>query len=105
MPQIILKGVTPEQCSQAAPLLSKQVSEAIQVPAEHIVVEYNAVNFYRMGQLDQNSTMAEVLWKKRPQELQQKVAKIIADILKSTGCKTVEVIYQNLDMNDFYEFL
>lgn len=104
MPQIVLKGVSRQLTEKISGELSREVAAIISVPQEHIVVEHNDVLFYRMGKPDPESAMAFVLWKKRPPELQEQVAGAIAHILKGAGCKTVEVVYTNLDMNDFYEF-
>ena len=34
----------------------------------------------------------------------EKVAKALADLLLAEGSRPVEIIYQNLDMDDFYEY-
>ena len=53
---------------------------------------------------DARSAMVVIQWKQRPKELQEKVAKALADLLLAEGSRPVEIIYQNLDMDDFYEY-
>ena len=56
------------------------------------------------GKADAQSAMVVIQWKQRPKELQEKVAKALADLLLAEGSRPVEIIYQNLDMDDFYEY-
>lgn len=56
------------------------------------------------GKADAQSAMVVIQWKQRPKELQEKVAKALADLLLQEGSRPVEIIYQNLDMDDFYEY-
>ena len=48
--------------------------------------------------------MVVIQWRKRPRELQEQVAEALARLLLAEGSRPVEVIYQNLDMDDFYEY-
>ena len=60
--------------------------------------------FFRGGVADPQSAMVVIQWKQRPKELQEQVAKALADLLLAEGSRPVEVIYQNLNMDDFYEY-
>lgn len=104
MPQIIVKNVEKEKLKVLAPDIAKAVADIIGVPQQHIVVEHNDVTFFRGGVLDTKSAMVWVSWKKRPREMQYNVAKALSEIFKPAGYSPVEVIYDNLDMDDFYEF-
>ena len=42
--------------------------------------------------------------KTRPREMQKAVAEKLSEIIVGEGTDTVEVLYTNLDMSDFYEF-
>ena len=104
MPQVVLKNVSKQHFENLAGIIAEKIAEVIEVPSEHIVVEYSETSFIRGGKQDKDSAMAWIYWKKRTPELQEKVAKVLADILMEVGYRPVEVIYQNLDMNDFYEY-
>ncbi len=104
MPQIILKNMSEEKVEGLALKLSKRVAEIIDVPTGHIVVERADTTLYRNGRKDELCAMAWVSWKKRGPEMQQKVSRAIADILFEEGYDRAEVIFDNLDMNDFYEY-
>ncbi len=104
MPQIIVKNVEKEKLRVLAPEIVEKVSSIINVPQAHIVVEHNDITFFRGGYEDKDSAMVWVSWKKRPRELQLAVAQALSDILQAAGYRPVEVIYDNLDMDDFYEF-
>ena len=104
MPQVIVKGISKERTAALAPDIVKAVASIISVPEDWIVVEHNDVTFFRCGKPDNNSAMVLIQWKQRPREMQEKAAKAVANLLLAEGCKPVEVIYQNLDMNDFFEY-
>lgn len=104
MPQIVVKNVSRDKTALLAPALAEKVVQIIQVPKEHIVVEYSQSEFFRGGVPDTDSAMVWVYWKKRTPRLQKAVAEAIAPVFKEIGYSTVEVVYCNLDMNDFYEF-
>lgn len=104
MPQIIVKNMSLETAARLAPQIAETVAGIIEVPQEHIVVEYTPVSFFRGGQEDKESAMAWIYWKKRTPELQKAVADALADILLKAGFAKAEIVYSNLDMNDFYEY-
>lgn len=104
MPQIMIKNVDLETVRKISGKISSSVAEIINVPIEHIVVEYNNVEFFRCGEKDEKTAMIWVSWKKRPAELQEKVAKALAEILFEEGYSPVETVYDNLNMDDFYEY-
>ena len=99
MPQVIVKGISREKTAALAPRIAETVASIIAVPEEWIVVEHNEVAFFRGGKADARSAMVVIQWKQRP-----KVAKALADLLLAEGSRPVEIIYQNLDMDDFYEY-
>ncbi len=104
MPQVILKGVTPERCEKLSAPIADRLAELINVPVEHIVVEHNDCLFFRGGMKDDGLCMVMVQWKTRPREMQKAVAEKLSEIIMGEGTDTVEVLYTNLNMNDFYEF-
>ena len=104
MPQVVLKNVSREKAVQLAPSIAKTVSEIINVPIEHIVVEHSETEFFRGGAKDAGSRMVWIYWRKRTPEMQKKVADALGVILKDAGYLPVEIVYSNLDMNDFYEY-
>lgn len=104
MPQVIVKGISREKTAALAPRIAETVSSIIAVPREWIVVEHNDVAFFRGGEADPHSAMVVIQWRKRPRELQEQVAETLARLLLAEGSRPVEVIYQNLDMDDFYEY-
>ena len=104
MPQIILKNLSEEKVEELALRLSRRVARIIDVPVGHIVIERADTTLYRNGQKDELCAMAWVSWKKRSPEMQQKVSRAIADILFEEGYERAEVIFENLDMSDFYEY-
>ena len=104
MPQVIVKGISREKTAALAPRIAETVASIIAVPEEWIVVEHNEVAFFRGGKADARSAMVVIQWKQRPKELQEKVAKALADLLLAEGSRPVEIIYQNLDMDDFFEY-
>lgn len=104
MPQVVVKGLTRKQTTRLAPEIAKRVAETISVPQEWIVVEHNDTAFFRGGQPDSHSAMVWIHWKQRTPQLQRQVAQKLANLLLAQGFDPVEVVYENLNMDDFYEF-
>lgn len=104
MPQVVMKNLSREDTARLAPAIAKTVAEPIEVPPEWIVVEHADTAFFRGGVPDPKSAMVWIYWKKRTRELQKTVAKRLGDLLLAEGFSPVEVVYVNLDMDDFYEF-
>ena len=104
MPQITIKNADRDTVKKVSGKISDRVSKAIGVPPRHIVVEYSDTELFRMGEADTKTAMAWVCWKKRPAEMQAAVSKILAEIFFEEGFERFETIYDNLDMNDFYEY-
>ena len=104
MPQVILKNISRESAAQLAPSVAEAVSRAIALPMNHIVVEHSETEFFRGGKKDDHSAMVWIYWKKRTPEMQKQVADALSEILLTAGCHPVEIVYSNLDMNDFYEY-
>ena len=104
MPQVVLKNVSREKAAQLAPGVAKAVADIINVPIEHIVVEHSDTEFFRGGVKDSRSAMVWIYWKKRTAELQRQVADALSIVLKGAGYLPVEIVYSNLDMDDFYEY-
>lgn len=104
MPQIIVKGLSQERTARLSPIISRQVAAAIDVPPQWIVVEHNNVSFYREGKEDTGLCTIIIQWKARPRALQQTVSKLLSELILGEGCDTVEVMFTNLDMDEFYEY-
>ena len=104
MPQVVLKNVSREKAARLAPSVAKAVADIIGVPIEHIVVEHSETEFFRGGLKDSGSRMVWIYWKKRTPRLQKQVADALSLVLKGAGYLPVEIVYSNLDMNDFYEY-
>lgn len=104
MPQITIKNVSLEKVQKLSLEISEKVRSIVNVPTEHIVVEHSDAVIFRKGVKDETTAMIWVCWKKRPKELQQRVAQAMAEIFFREGFRTVETIYDNLYMNDFFEY-
>ena len=104
MPQIILKNISRKDFIELSPAIAETVAGIIEVPREYIVTEFAETSFCRGGTPDLHSAMAWICWKKRTPELQKKTAAALAEILEKAGYHPVEIIYDNLNMDDFYEF-
>lgn len=105
MPQVIVKGLKKKETARLAPAIAREVAESISVPQEWIVVEHNKVAFFRGGHADPGSVFVLIQWKRRTPELQKLVSERLAALFfAETGCTSVEVLYDNLDMSDFYEY-
>lgn len=104
MPQVVLKNVSREDYERLSKEIAECVAQIIEVPIEHIVVEHSETSFFRNGVQDNKSAMVWIYWKRRTKEYQKQVAQSLSKILLGAGYQPVEIVYQNLDMSDFYEY-
>ena len=104
MPQVVVKNLSREEVARLASPIAQAVAGPIGVPLDYIVVEHADTAFFRSGAPDSRSVMVWIYWKKRPRELQEQVAKGLGTLLLAEGFAPVEVVYVNLDMDDFYEY-
>ena len=104
MPKVVLKNVSKDAAAQLAPSIAEAVSRTTSVSIDHIVVEHSEPEFFRGGKKDDHSAMVWIYWKKRTPEMQKQVADTLSEILLAAGYRPVEIVYSNLDMNDFYEY-
>lgn len=74
-----------------------------QTPREHFTLELPISIYILDGKVVDGPPMVEVFWFDRGQELQDQVAKIIAEHIQSAGYPDVDVIFTILYRNRYYE--
>lgn len=99
MPHITVKGVTKEKLCEIADDLKRAVVEASQAKEEHVEIFYSPV--CRIDGVEKISV--DVYWMPRSQEICDKVACAITDLLKAEIGGFVRVTFTEFPGNRFYE--
>lgn len=101
MPHIRLRGLDKAKAQDIAKDLLEEVADATETPISHFTLELVATEFI---QSQAPEPFCEILWFDRGQQMQDKVAKIIAGYLKKAApAKDVVVIFTVLEKAKYYE--
>ncbi len=104
MPQITIKGVTDAQMKKMSTPLIQQLAQAIGCPEDWLILELARSSFYSAGESVPGFPIVVVSWYDRPAEVRQQVAEIIRSQIMGEGYNLVQVMFNILDPEQFYEF-
>ncbi len=99
MPHITVRGMKEERLRVLAPEIKRTVVETAGVKEEYVKIFYSPIR--RVDAEDQ--TAVDVYWMPRPQELCDRVATKITDLLKENGEGFVQVTFTEFSGSRFYE--
>ena len=104
MPQITIKGLTDQQMRRISTPLFTELAEAIGCPEDWLILELSHSTFYGKGEPVPGFPIAVVSWFDRPEKVRQRVAEILRARIMGEGFGLVQVIFQTLDTDRFFEF-
>lgn len=103
MPQVRIKGITPENVK----LISKEIADTISTltgcPREHVDIDVMLVRTLRDSLEVETSPFIEIYWFDRGQEVTDKVAKALTQIIQNLNIKSVDIAFFILQRNLYYE--
>lgn len=99
MPHITVRGVDVQDLRRMSPELKKAVVDAAQVKEEYVKIFFSPV-----CRVDAPEEVAvDVYWMHRPQELCDKVAGTLTQLMKDKGKDFVQVTFTEFPGGHFYE--
>ncbi|GAB6159236.1 DUF1904 domain-containing protein [Desulfotomaculum varum] len=103
MPQIKIRGMSLEKiCSVSQEMLS-QLQQIIDCPKEDLTLEYIPTTFISDGKPAAGYPFVEVAWFDRGQEIQDRVAETITNLIRGAGYAGVDVIFTIFEKHRYYE--
>lgn len=103
MPHLRLRAVTAEHVQTLSQELLPLLATAVNTAEDNFTFEKIETRFFFKDQEVLSFPMIEVLWFPRPQEVQDKVAKIITEKVKALINDDIIVIFTNLSKEGYYE--
>lgn len=104
MPQLIFKGVKKEDVCNFSKDMAQSLSEISDTPIDYFTFERPETNYFSNNSSFEMYPLIEVIQFDRGSEVEEKMAKQIATIVKSCGYKECEVYFTHIDKKDYYEF-
>ncbi len=99
MPHITVRGIDLQELREMSMELKGAVVEAAQVKEEHVKVFWSPV-----CRVDAPEEVAlDVYWMHRPQELCDKVARVLTRLMKNKGRDFVQITFTEFPGSHFYE--
>lgn len=99
MPHITVRGIQEQELKKIAQELKMAVVEAAQTKEEWVKVFYSPIR-----RVDAAEEVAvDVYWMHRPQEVCDKVAQSLTDLLKAKGKDFVQITFTEFPGEHFYE--
>lgn len=103
MPQIRVRGIEINILKKISKLLIDDLEDIIKCPRDYFTLEHVPSTFIFDSYETEGYPFVDVYWFDRGQEIQDKVAKSITDILQSEGIKDMDIIFHSLEHNKYYE--
>lgn len=103
MPQISFRGIERKTVKKISGKIVDELKDIVEAPADWFTVEYIPSEFFTYGQEGGGYPLIQVHWFGRSLEIQDKVAEILTDIVKSEGYNEVEISFQLFDKRSYYE--
>ena len=103
MPQIIVKGTKPEETKQLAINTATQLGEIVDCPADWSVFEHRESRFFDFSGEIPHWPVVQVWWFARPQQVQDKVAKLLNNYFVSLGYPGSQISFHIFEYESYYE--
>ncbi|KAB3530463.1 DUF1904 domain-containing protein [Alkaliphilus serpentinus] len=103
MPQIKVRGISPEKLCKIDQNLIDELVEIVQCPRDYFQLEYIQSLAIRDGNIEEAYPFVEVAWFDRGLEVQDQVAKTITKYMRHLSEESVEVAFILFDKRSYYE--
>lgn len=102
MPTLRFHGTDSEKLAQVSSELHEQLSNIYAVPIDYITLEVIHSTFLFQGEEYKSYPLVEVIAFKRPDELEDKVAKTVHTALNKAGYKESELYFSYTEKRHYY---
>lgn len=103
MPQLTFKGIKVEELCNISNELKNNLVKLISCEEKHIRFEYCPTVNVKKGTVIESFPKVEMLWFPREQESRDIVAKYITKEISKLGYKHIQVTFNELNPNCYYE--
>lgn len=104
MPHIRIRALSEEQVQGLSSQLCTELAQIIQTPEDNFTVELISSQFYSQNKPVQADPMVEVLWFDRGQDVQNRAAKRITEMLQEISASHfISVVFIPLLTRNYYE--
>ena len=103
MPIIKLKEVDVKKALEISTGLIDELEKLIKCPRDYFNLSVDKATYIKDGEIIEGSTMVEVAWFDRGQEIQDETARIITKYINLAGYENVDVIFFPLNKSNYYE--
>jgi len=103
MPQITFKGMKIEEVCKLSDDLKNKIEEIVGCERKHIKFDFIETVCIDNGTVVESFPKIEMLWLPKTQEVQDRTASVITDIVKEFGYDHVQVSFKVVPGERFYE--
>ncbi|MGG7165653.1 DUF1904 family protein [Clostridium ihumii] len=103
MPILKVTGVEEKKVLEVSEELINELENIIECPRDYFSIEFTNSKYIMDGKIVMPPTIIEVSWFDRGQEVQDKVALAITKYFKDENKECVDVIFNNLKEERYYE--
>jgi hypothetical protein len=103
MPLLRFRAIEAQDICTISASLVDDLQALLQCPRDYFTLEAIQSIFIKDGGFTNGSPVIEIAWFDRGQEVQDKVAEIVTNYMKSVGYNNLDVIFTKLDENKYYE--
>lgn len=104
MPQIIIRGLQPQEVCKVSQKLIDKLTQAVGCPRDYFEIECISSVKVTNGIIEQPYPFVEVAWFDRGQQLQDEVAKTITQVLREgLDIESMDLAFRVFEKEKYYE--
>ena len=104
MPHIRIRSLNEAAVRNLSRELPQELASVMQTSVDNFSIELVATTFFKDGKRVEGDPMIEVLWFERGQEIRDKSANIITELVrKQTPAEYISVVFSALAQESYYE--
>lgn len=103
MPQIKMRGIEIDPIRKLSKQLIDELAVLTQSPRDDFTLELINSTFVLDGEIVQGYPFVEIAWFDRGQEIQDKAAQTISQLINEAGYPSVDIMFTILEKSRYYE--
>ena len=103
MPQIIVKGITDEQCAALSVKAAPKLAEICGCPSDWFIFDLVPSRFFDENGRTHHCPVVQVWWFERPMDIQDKVAKYLNNQFSEMGYYCNQISFHIFEQDRYYE--
>lgn len=102
MPQLTLRGITPQQAAQASRILAPELAALLNCPEDYFTFDCLTVTSFLGGEPAATAPFIDLLWFDRGKALQDQTAVRITEAFRQVGVENLEICFRASARGDYY---